>query len=76
MLSGKKFLATGALQSFKRNEVKEIVEDLGGEYLSSVSKKLDYLIVGDNPGSKLDKAKKIGTIQIIDEKTFTELINE
>jgi DNA ligase (NAD+) len=74
ILSGKKFLATGSLTKYTRNEVKDIVENLGGEYLSTVSKKLDFLIVGENAGSKLEKAKKIEAIQIIDEDEFEKMI--
>jgi len=53
---GKTFLATGKLTHFKRQEIKDIVEKLGGTNISGVSKKLDYLIVGEKPGSKLKKA--------------------
>jgi DNA ligase (NAD+) len=72
--SGKKFLATGSLQRFTRNQVKEMVEEHGGEFISSVSKNLDYLIVGENAGSKLAKAKKISSILIINEEEFEKLI--
>lgn len=69
-LSGKTFLFTGKLQKFKRGEIKDLIESLGGINLSSVSKKLDYLIVGEDAGSKLTKAKEIGTINILTEDEF------
>lgn len=71
--SGKTFLFTGKLQRFKREEIKDLIESLGGTNLSSVSKKLDYLIVGEDAGSKLTKAKEIGTINILTEDEFIEL---
>lgn len=69
-LLGKTFLFTGKLQKFKREEIKDLIESLGGINLSSVSKKLDYLIVGEDAGSKLTKAKEIGTINILTEDEF------
>lgn len=69
-LLGKTFLFTGKLQKFKRGEIKDLIESLGGINLSSVSKKLDYLIVGEDAGSKLTKAKEIGTINILTEDEF------
>ena len=71
--SGKTFLFTGKLQRFKREEIKDLIESLGGTNLSSVSKKLNYLIVGEDAGSKLTKAKEIGTIDILTEDEFIEL---
>lgn len=70
---GKAFLATGKLTHFKRQEIKDIVEKLGGTNISGVSKKLDYLIVGENPGSKLKKAEELGTVKILTEEEFLEL---
>lgn len=72
-LQGMTFLFTGELQSFTRAEAEKIVEELGGKVASSVSKKLSYLVVGQNPGSKLKKAQTLG-IDIIYEKDFLELI--
>ena len=74
-ISGKTFVFTGALENFTRNEAKEIVEKLGGKVSNSVSKKVDFVVVGENPGSKYDKAKKLG-IKIINEKEFMELIKD
>jgi DNA ligase (NAD+) len=73
-LSDKTFVLTGALKSFTREEAKRIIEKLGGRVASSVSKKTDYLIVGENPGSKLDEALKHG-IKTLNEEEFKELIS-
>ncbi len=73
-LNGKTFLFTGALTKFSRDDAKELVESNGGKLLSSVSKNLDFLVVGENAGSKLDKARTIPTIQIIDEDAFLKMI--
>jgi len=73
ILSGKVFVFTGALQSFSREEAKRLVEELGGRAASSVSKNVDFVVVGENPGSKYGKAKKLG-LKIIDEKEFKKMI--
>jgi len=72
-LNGKSFLFTGSLLKMKRTEAEELVEANGGKILSGVSSKLDYLIVGEDAGSKLEKAKKIGSIQILSEDDFIQL---
>src|SRR3989339_702529 len=72
-LEGKKFVLTGSLNSLTRNEAKAKIRELGGEMSSAVSSKTDYVIVGDNPGSKYDKAKKLG-IEILNEDKFQKLI--
>ncbi|MEF9933247.1 MAG: NAD-dependent DNA ligase LigA [Cetobacterium sp.] len=72
--AGKTFLFTGKLESFTRDEIKEVIEKNGGTNLSGVSKKLDYLIVGEDAGSKLKKAQEIGTIKIVTEKEFLSMI--
>ena len=69
----KNVLVTGTLNSYKRNEVKDLLDNLGANVVSSVSKNLDYLIVGSEPGSKLEKAQKLG-ITILDEEQFLELL--
>lgn len=73
-LEGKTFLFTGTLNQLKRSQAEEMVEANGGKILSGVSSKLDYLIVGEDAGSKLEKAKKIASIQILDEDGFIKLI--
>jgi len=76
LLDGQKFLITGTLENFSRNEIKEEIEKYGGKIISAVSKNLDYLIVGSNPGSKVKKAQKIGTVKIISEDEFLEMIRK
>ncbi|MDP8210331.1 MAG: NAD-dependent DNA ligase LigA [Candidatus Stygibacter australis] len=73
-LAGKTFLVTGSLSGYSRQEIKEKIESEGGRILSSVTKNLDYLLVGEKPGSKLGKAKKLETVQIINEKEFEEML--
>jgi DNA ligase (NAD+) len=75
-LKGKIFCFTGELEKYTRSEAQKIVEELGGEAVDSISSKVDYLVVGKNPGSKLEKAKKYPRIQIIDENTFLKMIEE
>lgn len=70
---GKKIVLTGSLSSFTRDEAKKIIEDLGGNVTSSVSKKTDFVLVGDEPGSKYDKAIDLG-VKTIDEEEFKRLI--
>ncbi len=72
-LSGKTFLFTGTLSKLKRSEAEALVEQNGGKLLSGVSSKLNYLVVGEDAGSKLEKAKKITTIQVISETEFLQL---
>jgi DNA ligase (NAD+) len=73
-LSGKKFLITGTLAGFTRNEVEQMIGSHGGVMLSAVSKNLDYLVVGESAGCKLEKAKKIPTILIITLPQLFEMI--
>jgi len=68
------FLFTGSLAKLKRSEAEEMVEQNGGKIVAGVSSKLNYLVVGDDAGSKLEKAKKINTIKIISEDEFLLLI--
>ncbi|PMP84332.1 MAG: DNA ligase, partial [Caldisericum exile] len=72
-LKGLTFVFTGTLKDFTRNEASKIVESLGGNVSDTVSKKVDYLVVGVDPGSKLEKAQKLG-IKIINEDEFKKLI--
>ncbi len=71
---GKKIVFTGTLEKISRSEAKNIAENKGAIVASSISKNIDYLIIGDNPGSKKKKAVELG-IQIITEKEWMNLIN-
>lgn len=71
--SGKSFVFTGGLASVTRDEAKMLVERLGAMVSSSVSKKTSYVVVGSDPGSKLDQARKLG-VTVLDEKAFLDLI--
>jgi DNA ligase (NAD+) len=73
-LQGKTFLFTGSLQQFTRDRAKQMVEENGGTLLSGVSTKLNYLVVGEDAGSKLTKAKAIETITVLTEDEFLQLI--
>jgi DNA ligase (NAD+) len=73
-LSGQTFLFTGTLNKLKRSDAEAMAESKGGKLLSGVSSKLNYLVVGDDAGSKLEKAKKIATINIITEDEFIQLV--
>jgi len=72
-LDGQTFLFTGTLSRLKRSEAEEMVEKNGGKILSGVSSKLNYLVVGEDAGSKLEKAKKINSIRIISEDQFIKM---
>ena len=73
-LTGQTFLFTGSLQELKRTEAEDMVEKNGGKILAGVSSKLNYLVVGEDAGSKLEKAKKIASIRILTEKEFLKFI--
>jgi DNA ligase (NAD+) len=73
-LAGQTFLFTGTLSKLKRTEAEERVERNGGKLLSGVSSKLNYLVAGLDAGSKLEKAKKIPGIKIIDEEEFLKIL--
>jgi DNA ligase (NAD+) len=75
-LTGQSFLFTGTLNKLKRSEAEEMVEQNGGTILSGVSSKLNYLVVGEDAGSKLEKAKKINSVRIISEDQFLNLIQK
>ena len=68
------FLFTGTLTEFTRDEAEALVETNGGKVLSGVSAKLNYLVVGEDAGSKLDKAKALGTVKILTEKEFLKMV--
>jgi DNA ligase (NAD+) len=74
-LEGKSFLFTGSLTQLKRSEAEAMVEQNGGKIVSGVSSKLDYLVVGEDAGSKLEKAKKISNIHIISEEQFLKMMS-
>ena len=69
-LLGKSFIITGKLETMPRSAAEKWIEEHGGTVLSSVSKKLDFLVVGEDPGSKLAKAQKLG-VQTITEKSYS-----
>lgn len=72
--SGQTFLFTGTLAQLKRSDAEAMVEKNGGKITAGVSSKLSYLVVGENAGSKLEKAKKIPSIKIISEEEFLKLL--
>lgn len=74
-LAGKTFVLTGTLSSFTREEAKQKIEELGGRVASSVSQNTDYLVIGDEAGSKLDKAKELG-VPTLDENSFLRLVKK
>ena len=73
-IQGKNFVLTGELGGFTRDEAKDIIRKKGGDVSSSVSRKTNYVVAGENPGSKYEKAKELG-VKIINEKEFRELIS-
>lgn len=73
-LNGQTFLFTGSLTQLKRDDAEELVEKNGGKILSGVSSKLNFLVVGEDAGSKLEKAKKIPAIKILSEEDFIKMI--
>ena len=72
-LAGKSFVVTGTLAGMSRDEAKERIRQLGGKVQGAVSGKTDYVVCGENPGSKYEKAKKLG-VPVIDEKEFLEMV--
>ena len=73
--SGKTFVLTGELASFTRDAAKSMIKELGGSVAGSVSSKTDYVVAGENPGSKFDKAKELG-VAVLDEEGFNALIGK
>jgi DNA ligase (NAD+) len=74
-LAGKEFVVTGRLEAFPRSEAEARIKELGGAVGSSVTKKTTYLVVGADPGSKLDKARSLGT-KLLTEEEFLRLIGK
>jgi DNA ligase (NAD+) len=72
-LAGKQFVLTGTLPTYSRDQAKQMIETSGGRVVGSVSKKTDYVVVGADPGSKLEKARALG-IKTLDEAEFRKLI--
>lgn len=75
IFEGKTIVVTGTLVNFKRQEIKDLITNLGGRASSSVSKKTDFVVAGESAGSKLDKAKELG-IEVISEEEFAALLAE
>ncbi len=74
VFSGKSMLFTGTLSKLGRKEAQELAVQHGARILSGVSGQLDILVVGEDAGSKLEKAKKLGTVEILDEDAFLQRI--
>lgn len=73
--AGRTFVLTGTLKNYTRREAKDLIESFGGRVSSSVSRKTDYVVAGEKPGSKLEKARSLG-VHIMDEKDFERIIKE
>ena len=74
-LAGKQFVLTGTLPTYSRDEAKQMIEENGGRVVGSVSKKTDYVVVGADPGSKLEKARALG-VKTLDERGLVKLLGE
>ena len=74
-LAGKTIVVTGTLENFSRQQAEQAIRQAGGKPSNSVSKKTDFVLAGENPGSKLDKARKLG-VEVIDEKQFLKMMEE
>jgi DNA ligase (NAD+) len=74
-LAGKQFVLTGTLPNYSRDEATRLIEEAGGRVMGSVSKKADYVVVGADPGSKLDKARSLG-VQTLDEAGLMKLLGK
>ncbi|RPI99291.1 MAG: NAD-dependent DNA ligase LigA, partial [Chloroflexi bacterium] len=74
-LAGLTFVLTGTLPTLKRNEASALIEKHGGKVAGSVSKKTSYVVAGDEPGSKLDKARELG-VPVLDENRLPGLIGD
>ncbi|HVW38222.1 MAG TPA: BRCT domain-containing protein, partial [Pirellulales bacterium] len=75
VLAGKTLVVTGTLSKYGRDEIEELITQLGGRAASSVSKKTDYVVAGEKAGSKLDKAQALG-VAVINEDEFDKLIGK
>ena len=74
-LAGKTVVVTGTLEKFSRSEIEKVIKERGGKVASSVSKKTDFLVCGEDAGSKLDRAKELG-VKIVSEKEFLKLAGQ
>jgi DNA ligase (NAD+) len=72
-LQGKTIVVTGALKNFSRQEIEQAIRDAGGKASGSVSKKTDFVLAGEDPGSKLEKARTLG-VEVIDEEKFMKMV--
>jgi DNA ligase (NAD+) len=72
-LANKTFVLTGTLESLSRDQAKDRIRELGGDVSSTVSKNVDYVVAGSEPGSKLQKAQDLG-VEIINEEQFLNII--
>ena len=73
LLTGKTLVFTGELKDFTRSQAEHLVRELGGNAASSISESTDFLVAGEDPGSKYNKAKNLG-VKVIDEEKFKEMI--
>jgi DNA ligase (NAD+) len=74
-IAGKTLVVTGTLQKYKRNEIEDLIKQLGGKAAGSVSKKTDYVVAGEEAGSKLDRARELG-VKVLTEAEFDKLIGQ
>jgi len=74
-MTGKTFVITGTLENFTRQQAEQAVKQMGAKTSSSVSKNTDFVLAGENPGSKLDKARSLG-VKIIGEKEFLGMLDD
>jgi len=74
-LAGRTVVVTGTLKNFTRQQVQQAIKDAGGKPSSAVSGKTDFVLAGENPGSKLEKARKLG-VKVIDEQQFLKMIKD
>ncbi len=72
-MAGKTFVLTGTLSGMSRSEAKKMIEEQGGKVTGSVSSKTDFVVAGESPGSKLDKAKTLG-VRVIDGERLRQLL--
>jgi len=74
-LAGKTIVVTGTLENFSRQQIEQAIRQAGGKSSSSVSKKTDFVLAGENPGSKINKAQKLG-VKVIGESQFLDMIGK